>query len=121
MSLLQVIGAGVGLHLIYLLWNFGAIKIMRLEWKEQIAVLILASQKTLPVSVTFISLLNNKLGDDGLITIPCVISHMAQLFVDAYVISRWTASAPKSPDDVGLLDNVGDEEDMESQTKAPVS
>lgn len=110
LSILEVIGAGVGLHLVYLLWNYGAIKVLRLKRKEQIAVLILASQKTLPVSVTVISLLKDELGNDGLITIPCVISHMAQLFVDAYVISRWTAASPvKSPEEARLLKEDEDE------------
>lgn len=48
----------------------------------------MTSQKTLPVSVTVISFLGS-VGEEGLMTIPCVIGHLSQLFIDAYIASRW--------------------------------
>lgn len=48
----------------------------------------MSSQKTLPVSVTVISFLGG-VGEEGLMTIPCVIGHLSQLFIDAYIASRW--------------------------------
>lgn len=48
----------------------------------------MASQKTLPVSVVVIGFLDD-LGEEGLMTIPCIVGHMSQLFIDAYIASRW--------------------------------
>lgn len=48
----------------------------------------MASQKTLPVSVVVIGFLDD-LGEEGLMTIPCIVAHMSQLFIDAYIASRW--------------------------------
>lgn len=90
-DILQVIAAGIGMHLVYLIWNFGAVTLLRIDQKERKAVLILASQKTLPVSVTVISFLSEKVGDLGLVTIPCIVGHISQLFIDAYIVSRWAS------------------------------
>lgn len=48
----------------------------------------MTSQKTLPVSVTVIGFLG-AVGEEGLMTIPCIVAHMSQLFIDAYIASRW--------------------------------
>ena len=47
----------------------------------------MSSQKTLPVSVVVIGFLG--VGEEGLMTIPCIVGHMSQLFIDAYIASRW--------------------------------
>lgn len=48
----------------------------------------MSSQKTLPVSVVVIGFLD-AIGEEGLMTIPCIVGHMSQLFIDAYIASRW--------------------------------
>lgn len=62
--------------------------LLKLERREFKAVVLMASQKTLPVSVTVISFLG-AIGEEGLMTVPCIIGHMSQLFIDAYISSRW--------------------------------
>ena len=61
----------------------------------------MASQKTLPVSVTVISFLGS-VGEEGLMTIPCIIGHISQLFIDAYISSRWARDV-ESDEDMGIL------------------
>ncbi|CAN0494599.1 unnamed protein product, partial [Discosporangium mesarthrocarpum] len=63
-------------------------RVLHLERREMKAVVIMGSQKTLPVSVTIISFLG-ALGFEGLMTIPCIIGHVTQLFIDAYICSKW--------------------------------
>lgn len=48
----------------------------------------MSSQKTLPVSVVVIGFLD-AIGEEGLMTVPCIIAHMSQLFIDAYIASKW--------------------------------
>ncbi|GMH41275.1 hypothetical protein BSKO_09185 [Bryopsis sp. KO-2023] len=92
LNILEVLAAAIAMHLIFLVFNFGAVGVLRMSERERKAVLIMASQKTLPVSVTVISFLDESVvGDLGLITIPCVIAHISQLFIDAYIVGKWIA------------------------------
>lgn len=73
----------------YLSINYPICKyILKLKRREFKAVVLMSSQKTLPVSVTVIGFLGD-VGAEGLMTIPCIIGHMSQLFIDAYIASRW--------------------------------
>lgn len=54
----------------------------------------MTSQKTLPVSITVISFLES-VGEEGLMAIPCIVGHMSQLFIDAYISSRWASEKEK--------------------------
>lgn len=95
-DILIIIVAGIAMHVVYLVWNYGATTLLQLPFREKKAVLIMASQKTLPVSVTVISFLDElKVGNHGLLTIPCIVGHMAQLFIDAVIVSRWASQAEK--------------------------
>ena len=88
----RVVVAGVSMHLVFLSMNYVAVRLLRLDEREMKAVLLMSSQKTLPVSVTVISYLNeDEIGDLGLITIPCIVGHISQLFIDAVIVSRWAS------------------------------
>lgn len=69
--------------------------VLKLKRREFKAVVLMSSQKTLPVSVTVISFLG-AVGEEGLMTIPCVVAHMSQLFIDAYISSRWASEREPS-------------------------
>ena len=73
----------------YLSINYPICKyVLKLKRREFKAVVLMSSQKTLPVSVVVIGFLD-AVGEEGLMTIPCIIGHMSQLFIDAYIASRW--------------------------------
>ena len=57
----------------------------------------MTSQKNLPVSITVISFLGS-VGQEGLMTIPCIIGHIAQLFIDACISSRWASEVDPDKD-----------------------
>ncbi|GAB5407632.1 MAG: hypothetical protein Aurels2KO_58630 [Aureliella sp.] len=107
-NILEALAGAIAMHLVFLAFNFIGVGILRLSDRERKAVLIMASQKTLPVTVTVISFLKeSEVGDLGLITIPCVIAHISQLFIDAYIVGVWIARyeaqeiAPLLSDDAG--------------------
>jgi solute carrier family 10 (sodium/bile acid cotransporter), member 7 len=54
------------------------------------AVILAASQKTLPISVTVIMQLAQTTGvDAGLATLPCVFAHFSQVVIDSVLVSWW--------------------------------
>lgn len=74
--------------------------VLKLKRREFKAVVLMTSQKTLPVSVTVISFLS-AVGEEGLMTIPCIVGHMSQLFIDAYISSRWANDPSEDPAEPG--------------------
>ena len=76
------------LHLFYLAFNTLMTAPLQLAVKERKAVIILTSQKTLPVAVTVISYLDDT-WQLGIIVIPVVICHLTQLLIDSLFVSGW--------------------------------
>ena len=97
LNIFVIVVAGVLLHLIFLAANWTmTTPVLRLPERERRAVLLMTSQKTLPVAVTIISYLDeNRWGGHGLIAIPCIVGHISQLFIDAWIASRWAAQPPE--------------------------
>lgn len=78
------------LHLTLLFVNYTVCSILKLPGREKMAVVILSSQKTFPVALAVISYLDpDEVGELGLLTIPCIIGQMTQLFLDSLVLSKW--------------------------------
>ena len=91
-SLLVVIAAGLVIHGVYLAVNSLSTRLLRLPLAARKAVVILASQKTLPVALTVLALVPDSAltpETKGLMAIPCITSHLGQIFVDAIVATRW--------------------------------
>jgi len=88
-QLAMVTAAGICLHLSYLAVNWLLLKLVSLPEAEYKAVWIMASQKTLPVSISIISFLDEDVvGEQGLLAIPCIVGHISQLFIDAAIVSK---------------------------------
>lgn len=91
--------AGVAIHVVYLAINVGAARVLNLPPRDYKAVIFMASQKTLPISVAVISFLPEAdFGSQGLLTIPCIIGHLSQLFMDAFIASRMAAAEEERQD-----------------------
>mmetsp|Transcript_23452 Transcript_23452/g.30640 ORF Transcript_23452/g.30640 Transcript_23452/m.30640 type:complete len:477 (+) Transcript_23452:230-1660(+) len=104
LDVLFVILAANMLHVMMLAFNYGSMKLLKIDSKnpkEFRATLIMASQKTLPFAVTVISFLDESVGEAGLLTIPCILMHLSQLFVDAYIASYY--GAKKEDEDPVIL------------------
>ncbi|KAK9912014.1 hypothetical protein M0R45_035888 [Rubus argutus] len=96
---LGAIGMGVLLHLILLAFNALSIKSLStlsggsqsvFSKKENAnAVLLVASQKTLPVMVAVVEQLGGALGESGLLVLPCVAAHLNQIILDSFLVNYW--------------------------------
>ncbi len=92
-SLAILVVSGLVIHGFYLLLNYGATRSMRLATPERKAVVLLASQKTLPVAMTVLALIpDSAIAPEmkGLMAIPCITFHLGQIFVDAIIATRWS-------------------------------
>ncbi len=89
LELVILVAAGLAIHVLYLLLNLGAIKLLPVGWAEGKAVVLLASQKTLPVAVTVLAFLPVPEETKGLIAIPCITFHFGQIFLDAFIATHW--------------------------------
>jgi solute carrier family 10 (sodium/bile acid cotransporter), member 7 len=87
-SIVACFGIGTAIHLIYLGINLLGTKFLKLKIPERKAVVILASQKTLPVSVTIIDLLPDAMGSKGVMVLPCILSHFVQILIDGYIVAQ---------------------------------
>jgi hypothetical protein len=88
--------AGAALHLTFFTVNYVVVRyVLRLSLTQQKAFLIMGSQKTLSVCVTILSYFPASFGTLGLLTLPCIMGHMAQLFIDAFIVSRWATFEEK--------------------------
>ncbi|KAK9912011.1 hypothetical protein M0R45_035885 [Rubus argutus] len=106
---LGAIGMGVLLHLILLAFNALSIKSLStlsggsqsvFSKKENAnAVLLVASQKTLPVMVAVVEQLGGALGESGLLVLPCVAAHLNQIILDSFLLTTGFAkiSQPTMP------------------------
>ncbi|XP_009612447.1 probable sodium/metabolite cotransporter BASS4, chloroplastic [Nicotiana tomentosiformis] len=86
---------GVLLHLILFAFNALALTLLSttstsFSKKENIsALLIVASQKTLPVMVAVVEQLGNALGESGLLVLPCIAAHLNQIILDSLLVNFW--------------------------------
>jgi len=83
----------VVLHFAFLTVNFVATKALRLDWPESKTIMLMCSQKTLPVAMSVLAYLPEKdVGAAGLVAIPCIVGHISQLFIDAFIAAKWVNS-----------------------------
>ncbi|GMP22278.1 hypothetical protein CsSME_00000368 [Camellia sinensis var. sinensis] len=96
---LVAVGMGALLHLSLLAFNALAIqglstvsggsKSMFAKRENAVALLLVASQKTLPVMVAVVEQLGGALGESGLLVLPCVAAHLNQIVMDSFLINFW--------------------------------
>ncbi|KAF7149150.1 hypothetical protein RHSIM_Rhsim03G0099700 [Rhododendron simsii] len=94
---LVAVGMGALLHLILLAFNAlsiqglsavsGGRKSVFAKRENVSALLIVASQKTLPVMVAVVEQLGGALGESGLLVLPCVAAHLNQIIIDSVLVN----------------------------------
>mmetsp|Transcript_28976 Transcript_28976/g.40005 ORF Transcript_28976/g.40005 Transcript_28976/m.40005 type:complete len:430 (+) Transcript_28976:136-1425(+) len=99
-SLLWISLIWLAIHTVYLVINYIAAKQLNLggslgKDKAEIerAVVLVSSQKTLPVCVAVMQSLGPAVGEVGLCLVPCIVAHMLQIYMDSIIASRWAQSA----------------------------
>lgn len=89
-NLCILILASALIHLLLLLLNYLLMKGLQIGVREVKAVVLMSSQKTFPVALAVVSFMDPvTFGNLGLITIPCVVGHVVQVFIDSFVIAVW--------------------------------
>ncbi|KAI3923547.1 hypothetical protein MKW92_028709 [Papaver armeniacum] len=96
---LIAIGLGMVSHLILLAFNTVAVQslLVATGGKDSIfsekgnarALIIVASQKTLPVMVAVVEQLHGALGESALLVLPCVAAHINQIIIDSFLVNYW--------------------------------
>ncbi|XAR53498.1 hypothetical protein NMG60_11022075 [Bertholletia excelsa] len=96
---LVAVGMGVLLHVILLTFNMLAIiglsfvsggsKSLFAKKENASALLLVASQKTLPVMAAVVEQLAGAFGESGFLVLPCVAAHLNQIIMDSFLVSFW--------------------------------
>uniref|UniRef100_A0A5B7BK82 Probable sodium/metabolite cotransporter BASS4, chloroplastic n=1 Tax=Davidia involucrata TaxID=16924 RepID=A0A5B7BK82_DAVIN len=96
---LVAVGMGALLHLMLLAFNALAIQSLSAvsggrnsvfaKKQNASALLLVASQKTLPVMVAVVDQLGGAFGESGLLVLPCVAAHLNQIIMDSFFVSFW--------------------------------
>lgn len=90
-DVIMAIVAAIVLHIIFLLLHIIAVWLLRVPEKERKAIIIMCSQKNLPVAAVIIGYFDSSVGNAGLISIPCIVFYVMQLFIDAYLANSWAS------------------------------
>jgi solute carrier family 10 (sodium/bile acid cotransporter), member 7 len=89
LDLLYIVLIGGGMHMCFVAINYIVCRyILRMEKFNWIAVVVMASQKTLGVAVTVLDFLPAAAGEQGLILVPIIISHFVQIMIDSVIVSK---------------------------------
>eukprot|EP00798_Chlamydomonas_sp_ICE-L_P007402 gene7402-530_t len=97
-SLLSVAAYGISAHVFFLIVNFILVRGLNLGKSEnaqqqkriQQVLILLCSQKTLPVAVAVLTKLSAVMGPSvGLGAVAAVICHLSQIIVDSFLVSWW--------------------------------
>lgn len=98
-ALAAAITIGVLLHFALLAFNAAMLQILsRLEQKGEPvfakkeyarAVILVASQKTLPVLIAVVDQLGGALGESAFLVIPCIAAHINQIIIDSIIVNWW--------------------------------
>nr|XP_043633800.1 probable sodium/metabolite cotransporter BASS4, chloroplastic [Erigeron canadensis] len=98
-TFLIVLMMGICFHLILLGFNAvsiqclcavsGGSKSIFAKKENSTALLLVASQKALPVLVAVVDQLGSTFGESGLLILPCVAGHLIQIIMDSFIVSFW--------------------------------
>eukprot|EP00755_Sulcionema_specki_P007850 Sspe_Gene.39339::Locus_18978_Transcript_2_3_Confidence_0.400_Length_1452::g.39339::m.39339/K14347/SLC10A7, P7; solute carrier family 10 (sodium/bile acid cotransporter), member 7 len=92
-------GFGILVHLIFWAICFPVWYLPIPHLHQRRAVFLLGSQKTLPVSMAIIAGLSEEaVGEKGLVALPCILGHLAQLVIDSFLVNRWVSGLKDEPD-----------------------
>lgn len=84
--------AAILLHFVFLFFNILLSWLLRFPEMERKAIIVMASQKNLPTAATIISYFDPAtVGNLGLITIPCIVFYIMQLFIDSFIANTWAS------------------------------
>jgi sodium/bile acid cotransporter 7 len=97
-AVLGLLACGIVIHLIYLVLNYSVSHwVLGASLALKKAIVVMGSQKTLPMAMTVLAFFPPSLGEQGLIAIPCIVTHLTQIFMDAFLVAKWAGAKEKAP------------------------
>lgn len=88
-----------GVHLVYRVGGYLVATAANLPPREWVTVVLMCSQKSLPVCVSVLSALPSELREQGgVMIVPCIMAHAAQLIIDSILAVRWEQPDPVADD-----------------------
>ncbi|MCO5554422.1 hypothetical protein L7F22_007952 [Adiantum nelumboides] len=97
-NFLAATALGMVLHCVFLLWNIlimSNIKYSKDRHQQKAnawAIVLTASQKTLPIVIVVIGSLGGLMGEPGLLVLPCMTAHITQIIFDSFLVRFWIQS-----------------------------
>ena len=89
MNLLAIIGYTSILHIIFLLINFLAACVLRLDLASKKTVVLLCSHKSLAFALKIVTFLPESSGSQELMSISCIIAHLTMIMTDSVLVCLW--------------------------------
>ena len=74
---------GIALHLLMIIVNYIGAQIIRVDLPQRKTLVVLASTKTLAITLSVLSFLPEEFGDAGLMSLPLIIIHLTLLLIDS--------------------------------------
>lgn len=92
--------------------------VLQLALPERKAVVISASQKTLPIAITVLGFLPPAVGEEGVMAIACIIAQLTQILVDSVLIGQYPGWGDEDGKDDAEeeVEEVEEVEDADNQT-----
>eukprot|EP00386_Alphamonas_edax_P007210 GDKI01023939.1.p1 GENE.GDKI01023939.1~~GDKI01023939.1.p1 ORF type:complete len:415 (+),score=91.86 GDKI01023939.1:34-1245(+) len=87
--LIATAGMGAALQVVYLAFNAAMCWLLGLPTPIKKAVVVCASSKTLPVTVTVVQALPKAVGEGGLMLVGAILCHFCQVIIASMVASWW--------------------------------
>jgi sodium/bile acid cotransporter 7 len=113
--------------LFYLIINFIILrKFLRskVQLKQAIAVIVMASQKSSPVAISVIVIITTMKQQKGLRTIPCLLGQLGQIFMGTWITRTFSAMVDKEEEEkkrIGMIPIVNEEtNDLDASTALQV-
>lgn len=93
-----------GVHLIYRIIGWAVATGAALPPAEWVTIVLMSSQKSLPVCVSILAALPQELKKSGgLFILPCIMAHAAQLIIDSMLAVRWEVKAEQAAEKAAPL------------------
>ncbi|KAI5078212.1 hypothetical protein GOP47_0005883 [Adiantum capillus-veneris] len=100
-NFLAVTALGMAVHCVFLLWNILVMSNIKyskdVHWQKSNAwaIVLTASQKTLPVVIVVIGSVGGLMGEPGLLVLPCMATHITQIIIDSFLVRFWIEGATR--------------------------
>jgi len=104
-----IFAVNIIIHVFYLTYNYVILRylcVTRIELRQTISVVIMASQKSSAFALSVISSVTPLPTERGLLVIPCILGTLVQVFLGAIVSRKFAAMMEEScEDDDALVEN----------------